>query len=142
MALHYYDSLKEIKDLFFFEINERLDQNQNLQMKKECPHFISFKHDDLLMRSAERLMIFDRVKISRDGNFTCPVKSLAIFAHNQDIDFRQNETLKKLNDCKEISDVFELRRCYPDIIPPILNKEIILKDTDSEICKGSQPQVN
>ena len=64
-------------------------------------------------------MLFDRLKISRAGEFTCPVKSLAIFVHNQDIDYKSNELLKLLDDCREYEDVVNLQQMHSDIIPPI-----------------------
>ncbi len=66
-------------------------------------------------------MLADRIDISIAGEFTCPTKSLAIFIHNQDIDFKSNQTLKLLDDCKTIEDVHSLRNSYPNIVPPILN---------------------
>ena len=46
------------------------------------PYFVEFKHLEDLTGSKDALLLFDRVEVSRMGNFTCPVKSLAFFAHN------------------------------------------------------------
>ncbi len=62
-------------------------------------------------------------------NMTCPVRTLAIFVHNRDIDYEHNELLRLFDDCKEAEDVFRIARQFPDLIPPILPS--LHHDTDA-----------
>lgn len=66
--------------------------------------------------------LFDRFKIKRPGeNFSCPIKTLVIFAHNQDIDIKQDETLKLFNNCKTIEQVEKIQKNNSSIIPQFKN---------------------
>ena len=49
------------------------------------------------------IFIFDGIEVRRPkSHFTCPVKSVAIFAHNEDIDIKTNEVVKMFENCKTI----------------------------------------
>lgn len=52
------------------------------------------------------------------------MKSLAVFVHNQDIDYKTNELLKRLDDCTDIADLHQLRNHYPQLVPPILESSL------------------
>ena len=66
--------------------------------------------------------LFDRFKIKRPSeNFSCPIKTLVIFAHNQDIDIKQDETLKLFNNCKTIEQVEKIQKNNSSIIPQFKN---------------------
>ena len=68
----------------------------------------------------EACLLIDQIKISRKGEYTCPVKSLAVFVHNQDIQ-ENDKVLSLLDDIKELDQVLALPSRYPDFIPPICN---------------------
>ena len=61
--------------------------------------------------------MWDRLLISRKGGFTCPVMSLALFAHNQDFNYRESEAIKLFDDCLSKEEALELSRKNPDILP-------------------------
>ena len=51
--------------------------------------------------SLKNLFSFNRVYVVTRGPFTCPVKSMFIFAHNQDeIDLKSHPLVKLLKDVK------------------------------------------
>ena len=55
--------------------------------------------------------MIDRVKLSLDKSFTCPAKTLAIFAHSEDFDYLPDArppVVSAINSCKSIDQVFSL----------------------------------
>lgn len=71
-------------------------------------------------------LLADSVNIDRSGDFSCPVKSVAIFVHNRDISYSsiEAEVLRLMNDCTTIDDVHRLARVNSDIIPPISSSSL------------------
>eukprot|EP00347_Sterkiella_histriomuscorum_P007732 403347767 len=120
---NFYDRFgKSFSENFYYKMAERLNQDKMLKMKSDFPHYFELENQNAVKETENTYLLFDRVEISRKGDFTCPVKSLVIFAHNQDINIKDNETLNLLNNCKDFEDVTRLRQNHPDIIPPLLTR--------------------
>jgi hypothetical protein len=86
-----------------------------------------------LEQCKDSYLLFDRLIINRTGEVTCPVRSLAVFAHNQDIEYDSvsGEVLRLLDDCTSEEEVIALRDRYPDLIPPVIKDS-----TTSEANQG------
>lgn len=88
-------------------MNEKIcNEDTDTVEKARNPHFLRLQSEDLEQKAAPVYFLWDRVKISRQGKgFTCPVKSLALFAHNQDFYYRESEAVMLLDNCREREDV-------------------------------------
>lgn len=64
-------------------------------------------------------LLTDSVRVSRKGNFTCPMKSAVVFVHNWDISVESCEVVKLFDDCINLDDVLKLSQNYHELIPPI-----------------------
>lgn len=93
-------------------------------------HYIEYNIDSEVAEAKGSYLLFDQFKVARQKNFTCPVKSLAIFVHNQDVDYLNNDLLKLLNDCQTLQDVHHLRYMNQDLIPPIALSTLNTKQED------------
>ena len=56
-----------------------------MRMQRKYPKAKVLKHRDVAMESRDIYLLADRVVIDRDGPFTCPLKSFAVFVHNRDL---------------------------------------------------------
>lgn len=75
--------------------------------------------------SKKCLLLFDKILIERPKMFTCPLKSIVVFAHNQDIDIKESEMLRIFNNCKNVEDVHALKDEYSDLLPPVYESSLI-----------------
>lgn len=105
-----------------FSIMERTDKEASERLQRVWKNGLVYSHAEAVSEAKDMYILAKSVRISRDlKNMTCPIKSLAIFVHNRDITYEQNEVLKLFDNCKELEDVYRLARQFPDLVPPILS---------------------
>ncbi|CDW86045.1 UNKNOWN [Stylonychia lemnae] len=116
-ALQYSNEGKEFNSLFVYGDHQNIDNAVMQEMKHKNNHYYELRHKKQIHDCEPVYYLIDQIKINLPQNFTCPAKTLAVFVHNQDIDYFENETVKLLDNCITIKDLIELRNKYPDIIP-------------------------
>ena len=102
--------VKKTRIDFLNEVDkEIIHKNQAL-----IPKYIELKHQEQINAVKDNYVMIQRFKISIDGDWTCPAKTVAIFAHNFEFSF-QEEMMPALvrtvsEQCKTIQNVSELIR--------------------------------
>ena len=54
----------------------------NMKVLKDLKHYIELNVDDHRKAISSAYLLFDRFKVKRPKDASCPAKSLVIFAHN------------------------------------------------------------
>ena len=77
-----------------------------LVQKLKFPNYVEVESATQAAIAQHYLFLFDRVTIIHDRGFTCPAKTLALFAHFDDFEYDAvPELVKEINACKEIGQV-------------------------------------
>ena len=92
--------MNPIKDKCFAIINEielspqlnHADQEQiNRGKNAGLENYLELRHENQVAQLADFYAVVDRIKIKRAAGFTCPVKTVALFAHNQEFSVLPDE---------------------------------------------------
>ena len=66
------------------------EEKMNL-MRQIWPKYIEVKHEEHVNQVKDDYLMIKKVKVSCEGDFNCPVKTLALFAHNQEFSYALDE---------------------------------------------------
>ena len=68
---------------------ERVDKEASARLQVRWKQGIELRHEDVRATAMKSYLVATSVKVSRDlRNMTCPIRTLAIFVHNRDLDYQ------------------------------------------------------
>ena len=110
-------------------------------MQKTWPKYLEVKHEEHVNQVKDEFLMMRQFKISVEGDFNCPAKTIALFAHNEEFSYGQDEMpsiVKQVSEeCKTISGVQKL--IQQGVIPSMISGDGVKIDIDS-LYSSAQPQ--
>ena len=102
-------------------------------MQKTWPKYIEVKHEEQVNQVKDEFLMMKQFKISVEGDFNCPAKTIALFAHNEEFSYGQDEMpgiVKQVSEeCKTISGIQKL--IQQGVIPSMISGDGVKIDIDS-----------
>lgn len=121
--------------------NDYADREKIIQGKAAgLANYIELQHEEYVESLADFYAVLDRVKIRRDKGFTCPLKTVALFASNEEFSLlpRELPELVKtvMTGCRTRQDVEMLARngSLPSIATDKAKSATTLSATADIIC--------
>ena len=88
-----------------------IDKEKMDRITPNIPKYIEVKHQDRVDEARNNFLMMQTIKISIEGGWTCPAKTIAIFAHNTEFSFEQEKMprlVETVSHAKTIQDVSQL----------------------------------
>ena len=102
-------------------------------MQQTWPKYIEVKHEEQVNQVKDEFLMMKQFKISVEGEFNCPAKTIALFAHNDEFSYGQDEMpgiVKQVSEeCKTISGIQKL--IQQGVIPSMISGDGVKIDIDS-----------
>jgi len=79
---------------------------------------LKIEYDISKIISLDQLFIINSIEMRYESGWTCPLKTFAVFAHDQDIHYEDEKLLDLFSEAKTLSNVSQILGCK-DLVPPV-----------------------
>ena len=77
------------KPIVMIDYRSDIDQKatQEMKVKEGMGKYLELKHDELELQTSSTYFRIEQIRLRSIENFTCPLKTVAIFCHNKEFSY-------------------------------------------------------
>lgn len=94
------------------DLVKQRDEQKIEKMLESWPKYIEIKHEQFVEEVKDFYFMIKKLKVSVEGEFDCPAKTIALFAHNEEFSYGKDDIpfiVKKVSkECRKTKDIKNL----------------------------------